>query len=160
MDSEMSDQLWMPSNIAELESQKGAKLGPTQWHVLSQSEIDLFADLTGDHQWIHVDEQRAAHGPFGGTIGHGLFTLSLGSKMMEELISFSGYAHSLNYGYDRVRFPRPRPVGSRVRMTASVGDVTRGDPKSALVSIRQEFEADDMQKPYCVADALVHLTEK
>src|SRR5690606_5223134 len=112
-----------PTTVDELVALVGRELGPTQWHTLVQEDIDTFATVTGDHQWIHVDPERAAAGPFGTTIGHGLFTLSLGPTFMEELMAFDGFAHSLNYGYNKVRFPHPRPVGSKVRMRATISDV-------------------------------------
>lgn len=149
-----------PSTITDFEDLIGKDLGPTEWHTLTQDDINTFADLTGDHQWIHVDEERAAQGPFGKTIGHGLLTLSLGPTFMEELFAFDGFAHSLNYGYDKVRFPHPRPVGTKVRMTAAVTNVQRADAASALVSIRQVFEADGIEKPVCVAESKAYFTER
>jgi acyl dehydratase len=157
----MSVERLYPSTIADLEALIGRDLGPTEWHTLTQEEINTFADLTGDHQWIHVDEERSAVGPFGQTIGHGLLTLSLGPRFMEELFAFDGFGHSLNYGYDKVRFPHPRPVGTNVRMKASVIDVTRAEgTRSALISIRQVFEADGIEKPVCVAESKAYFTER
>src|SRR5690606_18733774 len=96
----MSDTVLRPTSIDELVDLVSKELGPTNWHTLVQEDIDTFADVTGDHQWIHVDPERSAAGPFGTTIGHGLFTLSLGPTFMEELMAFDGFAHSLNYGYN------------------------------------------------------------
>ncbi|AZT96067.1 MaoC family dehydratase [Brevibacterium aurantiacum] len=148
-----------PTSIADLEALVGQELGPTGWHVLVQDDINAFADLTNDHQWIHVDEERAAAGPFAGTIGHGLFTLSLGPAFMEELMAFDGFAHSLNYGYGKVRFPNPRPVGSRVRMRATVTEVERKKTGSAQITTTQVFEAEGIDKPVCVAESIGFFTE-
>lgn len=148
-----------PTTIAELVALTGQELGPTEWHTLTQAEINTFADVTDDHQWIHVDEERAAAGPFGTTIGHGLFTLSLGPKFMEELMAFDGFAHSLNYGYDRVRFPNPRPVGSRVRMRATITNVNSTAPGTAQITTSQVFEGDGFSKPICVAESIGRFTE-
>ncbi|MBM9462053.1 MaoC family dehydratase [Aeromicrobium sp. YIM 150415] len=148
-----------PTTITELEALVGTELGPSAWHTLTQDEIDRFADVTGDHQWIHVDPDRAAEGPFGGTIGHGLFTLSLGPAMMEELMAFDGFLHSLNYGYDKVRFPHPRPVGSRVRMRATVTRVDRAGDDAAQIVTTQYFEAEGIDKPICVAESIGRFTE-
>jgi acyl dehydratase len=151
-----------PTTIAEIDALVGKELGPTGWHTLVQDDINTFADLTNDHQWIHVDEDRAAEGPFGGTIGHGLFTLSLGPAFMEELMAFDGFAHSLNYGYDKVRFPQPRPVGSKVRMRATISAVDPRGTGSAQVTTTQIFEADGIEKPICVAEStrLLHRTQR
>ncbi|CCH76837.1 putative enoyl-CoA hydratase 1 [Nostocoides japonicum T1-X7] len=147
-----------PTSIADVEELVGTELGPTDWHTLPQEDIDAFADLTGDHQWIHVDPERAAAGPFGGTIGHGLLTLSLGPAMTEQLMAFDGFAHALNYGYDKVRFPHPRPVGSRVRMRATITDVTRVGDDSAQVTTTQVFECEGIDKPVCVAQSIGRFT--
>ncbi|TSD68471.1 MaoC family dehydratase [Aeromicrobium piscarium] len=148
-----------PTTITELEELVGSELGPSSWHTLTQDDIDRFADVTGDHQWIHVDPDRAAAGPFGQTIGHGLFTLSLGPAMMEELMAFDGFLHSLNYGYDKVRFPHPRPVGSRVRMRATVTRVDRAGDDAAQIVTTQYFEAEGIDKPICVAESIGRFTE-
>lgn len=155
----MSTTALRPTTIEELTALEGRELGPTDWHTLTQAEIDAFAEVTGDHQWIHVDTERAAAGPFGGTIGHGLFTLSLGPTFMEELMAFDGFAHSLNYGYDRVRFPHPRPVGSKVRMRATITRVVPTGDGSAQITTTQVFEADGIAKPICVAESIGRFTE-
>lgn len=148
-----------PSTVQDLRDLVGQELGPTHWHTLTQDEINAFADLTNDHQWIHVDAERAAAGPFGTTIGHGLFTLSLGPVFLEELMAFDGFKHSLNYGYNRVRFPHPRPVGSKVRMRANVRSVEAQGEDSAQIVIAQHFEAEGLDKPVCVAEAIAYFTE-
>lgn len=155
----MTTERLRPTTIAELHELVGVELGPTEWHTLTQTEIDGFADLTGDHQWIHVDPERAAAGPFGTTIGHGLFTLSLGPVFMEELMAFDGFAHSLNYGYNRVRFPHPRPVGSKVRMRATITSVDPTGTGAAQIVTTQYFEAEGIDKPLCVAESIGRFTE-
>jgi acyl dehydratase len=149
-----------PTTVEELIALVGRELGPTKWRTLTQREIDTFADLTDDHQWIHVDPERAAAGPFGTTIGHGLLTLSLGPSCMEELMKFDGFAHSLNYGYNKVRFPHPRPVGSKVWMRATITDVTPTGGGSAQITATQYFEAEGIQKPICVAESIGRFTEQ
>src|SRR3954463_15722636 len=104
----------------ELKSKIGEELGVSDWHEGPQEAIDAFAEATEDHQWIHVDPERAKETPFGGTIAHGLFTLSLGPRFSYALYAIEGVAFGLNYGYNKVRFPAPLPVGSRVRMRATV----------------------------------------
>jgi acyl dehydratase len=136
----------------------GTELGVTDWHEVTQAEVDAFADATGDHQWIHVDPERAARSPLGGTIAHGLFTLSLAPAMTSALLSFEGFAFALNYGYNRVRFPAPLPVGSRVRMRAklaAVEDIAGG----AQITIVQTFEREGEDKPVCVAESLARVYE-
>ena len=148
-----------PTTVAELVDLVGTEIGPTEWHTLVQEDIQAFADVTGDHQWIHVDPERSAAGPFGTTIGHGLFTLSLGPTLMEELMAFDGFAHSLNYGYNKVRFPHPRPVGSKVRMRATITEVTPAGGGAAQITTTQYFEAEGIEKPICVAESIGRFTE-
>ena len=102
-------------NLSELEGAVGKRLGPTDWLRLEQSRIDQFADATDDHQWIHVDVERAKQGPFGGTIAHGYLTLALVNKFLPELIEVQGAAMGVNYGCGKVRFPAPALAGSRIR---------------------------------------------
>ena len=99
---------------------EGDDLGTSDWHEVTQQAIDAFADVTGDHQWIHVDVERAKETPFGGTIAHGYYTLSLAPMFMEQIFALEGFAFAVNYGLDKVRFPAPLPVGSRVRMHAKL----------------------------------------
>lgn len=148
-----------PTSIQELKELQGVELGPTAWHTLTQEDINTFADVTHDHQWIHVDPQRAAEGPFGGTIGHGLFILSLGPAFTEELMAFDGFMHSLNYGYNKVRFPHPSPVGCRVRMRSTLSSVEEVGEGAAQVVSTQVFEAEGIEKPLCVAESLGRFTE-
>ncbi|HEY7622927.1 MAG TPA: MaoC family dehydratase [Solirubrobacteraceae bacterium] len=144
------------TGIDELKAKIGDELGVSDWHEVNQDEIDAFAEATGDHQWIHVDPERAAQTPFGGTIAHGLLTLSLGPRFTYQTYSLEGFAFGLNYGYDRVRFPAPLPVDSRVRMRAtltSVDDV----PGGIQIKVTQTFEIQGGEKPVCVAEQLVRL---
>jgi acyl dehydratase len=115
--------------------------------------IDAFADATGDHQWIHVDPERAKETPFGGTIAHGLFTLGLGPKLSYEMFSIEGIAFGINYGYDRVRFPAPLPVDSKVRMRATLSQID-DVPGGVQFKITQTFELEGGEKPVCVAESL------
>jgi acyl dehydratase len=146
------------TGMDELRAAMGTELGVTDWHEVTQAEVDAFADATGDHQWIHVDPERAGRSPLGGTIAHGLFTLSLAPAMTSALLSFEGFAFALNYGYNRVRFPAPLPVGSRVRMRATlaaVEDIAGG----AQITIVQTFEREGGDKPVCVAESLARVYE-
>ena len=111
------------TGIEELKAAEGAVLGPSAWHPVDQRAIDGFAEVTGDHQWIHVDVERARATPFGGTIAHGYYTLALAPMLMAQVMALRGFAFAVNYGVDRVRFPAPLPVGSRVRLTALLASV-------------------------------------
>jgi acyl dehydratase len=130
----------------------GAEYGPSSWIEVGQDRIDAFADATGDHQWIHVDRERAAAGPFGGTIGHGYLTLSLLPVMSYEVVpSTEGGGMSVNYGLNRVRFPAPVPSGSRVRGTFRVEGIEEADwGYQATMVATVEREGGD--KPVCVAE--------
>ena len=143
-----------PASVQDLKDLLGVELGPTEWHVVDQAKIDAFADLTGDHQWIHVDPERAADSAFGSTIAHGLYSLSRTPAFLEELMAFDGFAHSLNYGYDRVRFIHPLPVGSRIRLRAELTKVEETSPGQVNVVTRLTVEADGIEKPILVADSI------
>jgi acyl dehydratase len=144
------------SGLDGLRAAEGRELGVTDWHEITQAQVDAFAEVTGDHQWIHVDPERAAASPLGGTIAHGLLTLSLAPAMTASLLSFEGFAFALNYGYDRVRFPAPLPVGSRIRMRATLASVT-DIPGGAQITIVQTFEVEGGPKPVCVAESLARV---
>ena len=144
------------TGLDELRAAKGQEIGVTGWREITQDEVDAFADVTGDHQWIHVDPARAAQSPLGGTIAHGLFTLSLAPAMTESLLSFEGFAFALNYGYNRVRFPAPLRVGSRVRLRATLSDV-QDILGGAQITIVQTFEVEGSEKPVCVAESLARV---
>lgn len=148
-----------PQSTSDLRALVGTVLGPTDWYTVDQSKVDAFAEATEDRQWIHVDPERAASSPLGGTIVHGLFTLGLGPHFVEELISFDGFAHSLNYGYGKVRFPAPFPVGSRVRVRLSIDAVADVRDGVQLTST-QTFELEGAEKPVCVAESLARFIER
>jgi acyl dehydratase len=131
----------------------GAEFGPSSWVEVSQDRIDAFADATGDHQWIHVDRDRAAQGPFGGTIGHGYLTLSLLPAMSYELLPRQEGGMGINYGLNRVRFPATVPSGSRVRGSFRVDAVEEADwGHQATLTATIEREGGD--KPVCVAEVV------
>jgi acyl dehydratase len=144
------------SGIDELRAKVGEELGVSEWHEVTQDEIDAFADATGDHQWIHVDPERAAQTPFGSTIAHGLYTLSLGPRFTFALFTIEGFAFGLNYGYNKVRFPAPLPVDSRVRMRATLADV-EDVPGGVQLTIKQTFEREGEDKPVCVAESVARM---
>jgi acyl dehydratase len=148
-----------PESGSDLRALVGAVLGPTGWYRVDQAQVDAFAEATEDRQWIHIDPERAASSPLGGTIVHGLFTLSLGPRFVEELISFDGFAHSLNYGYGKVRFPAPFLVGSRVRMHLEIEAVAEVPNGFQLTSL-QTFECEGSGKPVCVAESLARFVER
>lgn len=147
-----------PTSVQDLQDLVGVELGPTEWHVVDQSRIDGFADLTGDHQWIHVDPARAADSPFGSTIAHGLYSLSRTPAFLEELMAFDGFAHSLNYGYDKVRFIHPLPVDSRIRLRASLKSVEETSPGAVKVVTMLTVEAEGIDKPILIAESIGRFT--
>lgn len=144
------------TGLDELRDAEGETLGASDWHEVTQSDIDAFADLTGDHQWIHVDPERAKDTPFGGTIAHGYYTLALAPRFSEQIFKLDGFAFGLNYGLDRVRFPAPLPVGTRVRMVAKVTGV-EDIPGGAQLRLELTFEREGGDKPVCVAESLARI---
>jgi acyl dehydratase len=144
------------NGIDGLRDHVGEELGISAWHEVTQEEIDAFAAATGDYQWIHVDPERAKQTPFGGTIAHGLYTLSLGPRFTYAMFTIAGIAFAVNYGYDRVRFPAPLPVGSRVRMRARLA-AADDVPGGVQLRVTQTFERDGGDKPVCVADSLARV---
>jgi acyl dehydratase len=132
----------------------GEHLGYSSYRTVTQADIDTFADLSGDHQWIHVDVKRAAQGPFGGTIAHGLLTLSLGPALANEIYRIEGMKMGVNYGYDRIRFPAPVPVNSKVRLGAEIAGVD-DVPGGLQLKLRFTWEIAGGSKPACVADMLL-----
>ncbi|HKE65037.1 MAG TPA: MaoC family dehydratase [Micromonosporaceae bacterium] len=141
------------ASIDELRAAVGTELGPSDWLTVDQERINRFADATGDHQWIHVDPERAAHGPFKTTIAHGYLTLSLLPALASTLTRVDGVRMGINYGVNKVRFPAPLPVDSRVRARAeimSVEDVAGGVQLTTKVTI----ERDGGDKPVCVAESV------
>jgi acyl dehydratase len=141
------------SGLDELKSKVGQELGVSDWYDVTQEAVDAFAAATGDDQWIHVDPVRAKDTPFGGTIAHGLFTLSLGPQFSYALWEVHGVTFGLNYGYEKVRFPAPLPVGSRVRMRATLTEAHDVDG-GVQFTVTQSFEREGTDKPVCVADAV------
>jgi acyl dehydratase len=131
----------------------GQELGVSDWHLVTQEEIDEFARVTGDDQWIHVDVERAKGSPFGGTIAHGYFTLSLAPRFSYDMFTFEGFAFGVNYGLNRLRFPSPMPVGDRVRMRAKLASVEE-IPGGAQITTELTFEREGGEKPVCVAESL------
>jgi acyl dehydratase len=146
------------TGLDQLKDHAGKALGTSDWHEVTQKDIDTFADVTGDHQWIHVDVERAKDTPFGGTIAHGYYTLSLAPRFSEEIMKFEGFAFAVNYGLNKVRFPAPLPVGSKVRMTATLADV-EDIQGGAQVTMALTFEAEGGEKPVCVAETLARFYE-
>jgi acyl dehydratase len=131
----------------------GAEFGPSSWVEVSQSRIDAFAEATGDHQWIHVDRERAAAGPFGTTIGHGYLTLSLLPAMSYEVVPRQEGGMGINYGLNRVRFPAPVPSGSRVRGTFRVDSIDEFDG-GFQATMTATVEREGADKPVCVAEVV------
>jgi acyl dehydratase len=140
--------------IDELRTLVGEELGVSDWVDVTQDSVNAFADATGDHQFIHVDVEKAAQTPFGGTIAHGLYTLSMGPALSYDMWTVEGIAFALNYGYEKVRFPAPLPVGKRLRMRATLAAVD-DVPGGVQFRVTQTFEVEGGEKPCCVAEQLV-----
>ena len=138
---------------AELLGKEGLTIGPSEWLEMTQDRVNTFADATGDHQWIHVDPERAKSGPFGGTIAHGYLTLSLAAKFMDEILTINGMSMGINYGTDRVRFLSPVLVGKRVRGVGEFLEIKEagGGIQSVL---RVTIEIEGEEKPACVVDTI------
>lgn len=132
----------------------GTPLGPTDWMTIEQDRIDMFAEATGDHQWLHVDPERAAKGPFGRTIAHGFLTLSLVNMVLPDLFMPTNLDWGVNYGVDKVRFPAPVPVGSRIRMVGEIVDATDLGERMVQTKVRITVEIEGSDRPACVADTL------
>jgi acyl dehydratase len=142
--------------IDDLKAAVGTEVGVTEWFEVTQDVINAFADATGDHQFIHVDPEKAAQTPFGGTIAHGLLTLSLGPRFSYDLWTVDNVAFAVNYGYGKIRFPAPVPVNSKLRMRATIANV-EDVPGGVQVSVTQTFEIEGGTKPVCVAEALARV---
>jgi len=147
--------------LTDLAAAVGSSVGPTDWTLIDQARIDAFAAVSGDHQWIHVDRERAAAGPFGGTIAHGYLTLSLIAAAHFELAAFpnEGTVDVINYGLDKVRFLAPVPSGSRVRVRIDVTDLQDRRAGRWLLTTRSTVEIEGSEKPALVADALFLLLQ-
>jgi len=139
--------------IDGLKAKVGEHLGHSDWVEITQEQVNQFADATGDHQWIHVDPERAKSGPFGGPIAHGYLTLSLGPHLLGSVLRVEGISMGVNYGLNKLRFPAPVPVGSKLRVGAAVAgveDIAGG----AQVTLELTFEVEGQDKPSCVAQAV------
>lgn len=146
----------MTAQFASLDAFRGAvgtELGVSEWHQITQDQIDKFADATGDHQWIHIDPQKAKDGPFGTTIAHGYLTLSLLPMLADEIYQVHGLKMGVNYGANKVRFPSPVPVNSRIRASArliEINDIAIG----AQATIQFTIEREGGEKPVCIAEVI------
>ena len=141
------------NDLPELKAILGEHLGYSEWRQVTQEQVNLFADATGDHQWIHVDVERAKSGPFGGPIAHGYFTLSLAPVLLPEILQVGGVSMAINYGCNKVRFPSPVPVGSRLRVGATLAEV-EDVAGGAQVTLDLAFEIEGQSKPACVAQVV------
>jgi acyl dehydratase len=137
----------------DLPSLAGKHLGQSRWHEITQEQVNMFADATGDHQWIHTDPERAAKGPFKTTIAHGYLTLSMAVALLDDILHVDGVSAVVNYGLGKVRFPAPVPVGSRVRMAADCAAVIEVSGGYQL-TLALTFEREAHPKPVCVAEIL------
>jgi acyl dehydratase len=144
--------------LADLRAMAGTDLGATGWMEVSQDRINTFADATDDHQWIHVDIERAKSGPFGGPIAHGYLTLSLIIPLWAELLHVEGVSAGINYGLNRVRFPAPVPAGARIRLAGTLAAVDEV-PGGVQVTADLVMEVENGAKPVCVAQAIFRLYE-
>jgi acyl dehydratase len=142
------------NGVDEVRAAIGQQLGYSDYQVVDQADVDAFAALTGDDQWIHVDVERAASGPFGGTIAHGLLTLSLGPRLARSVFRIDGMTMGVNYGYNKIRFPAPVPVGAKIRLGVTVADVSEV-PGGLQVTLNFVWEVEDGVKPACVAEMLL-----
>ena len=137
----------------DLIGQEGTTLGPTEWLAIEQDRVNGFAEVTGDHQWIHVDPERAKDGPFGGTIAHGYLTMSLVNFFLPDLIEVRGFTHAVNVGADRLRFLAPVKAGARIRGVGEIVGVA--EVNGAIQSVvRVTVEIEGSEKPACVVDTI------
>ena len=141
------------TGVDGLKSVVGEHIGYSDWHEVTQEQVNTFAEATGDHQWIHVDPERAKSGPFGGPIAHGYLTLSLGPFFLPKMWDVHGFSMGVNYGCEKVRFPAPVPVGSKVRCGATVDEVEEISG-GAQVKLTLTFECEGAPKPSCVAQVV------
>jgi acyl dehydratase len=141
----------------ELRAAVGEHLGYSDWHLIDQERIDRFADATGDHQWIHVDPEKAKQGPFGKTIAHGYLTLSLIPWLMSEVVGYQGVRMGVNYGCNKVRFPAPVPVDSRVRAGAELAECEDAGGGALQIVMRVSINVEGQEKPSCVAETVARM---
>jgi acyl dehydratase len=139
--------------LAELEQATDRELGTSDWHEITQEQINLFAEATGDHQWIHVDPEAAADGPFGTTVAHGYLSLSMLPMMLSEIVSVSDAVMGVNYGTEKIRFTSPVPCGSRVRLHAKLARAERRGP-SVVWTVGVQVEIDGKEKPALVGEVV------
>ena len=144
------------STFEEIQAAVGEEIGTSEWVEIDQDRVNRFADATEDHQWIHVDVERSAEGPFGGTIAHGYLTLSLIPWLGSKVFALETPGAKLNYGVNKVRFPNPVRVGSKVRAKVSVGDVAN-IPAGKQLTMKFVVEIEGQDKPACVAETVVLL---
>lgn len=144
------------ASAEQIHAAKGEDLGSSQWHTITQDQVDRFAEATLDHQWIHTDPERAAQGPFGGPIAHGFLTLSLVSALNAEIYRFDGIKMGINYGLNKVRFPSPVRVGSRVCARTELADVAEAG-EGLQLTLSTTVAIEDADKPACVAEVLSRL---
>ena len=142
------------NGIEELKALAGADLGRTGWMEMTQDRVNTFADATGDHQWIHVDPERAAAGPFGGTIAHGYLTLAVVIPLFSELLQVGGISMGINYGLNKVRFPAPVRVGSKIRLAGRLGAIESVGTNAVQMVVDFTVEVEGSDKPACVAQAV------
>ncbi|MGO9696525.1 MAG: MaoC family dehydratase [Mycobacterium sp.] len=142
-------------SVADLAAATGETIGQSDWVTITQEDVNLFADATGDHQWIHVDPERAAAGPFGTTIAHGYMTLALLPRLQHQMYTVNGVKLAINYGLNKVRFPAPVPVGSKVRATSSLLGVEDVGGGATQATVSTTVEIDGSPKPACVAESIV-----
>jgi acyl dehydratase len=144
------------TSIDEAKDREGTEIGVSDWHTVTQEDINTFAEVTGDTYFIHTDPEKAKDTPFGGTIAHGYYTLSLGPKLSHTLVTYEGFAFGVNYGTNKVRFPAPLPVGDRVRMRMKLARVEE-IPGGAQITTEQTFEREGSEKPVCVVESLTRV---
>jgi acyl dehydratase len=147
------------NGVAELEQLVGQELGASEWVLVDQERVNLFADATGDHQWIHIDEEKAKDGPFGGTIAHGFLTLSLLPLLGAQVTDVTGMKMKINYGLNKVRFPNPVKVGSKVRDVVTLKEVTRKDSGIQVV-MNHVIEIEGQDRPAAIAEAVSLMVEE
>ena len=144
--------------VEELESLVGQQVGTGEWFEITQDRVSQFADATDDHQWIHIDEERAKEGPFGSTIAHGYLTLSLIAGLSPKIFTITGMKMMINYGLNKVRFPQPVPVGSRVRDVVELAEVNRKS-SGVQVVMNHIVEIEGADKPACIAQTVTLMVE-
>jgi len=142
-------------SLAEFAAATGETIGQSEWMTVTQDDVNQFAKATGDHQWIHVDEDRAVAGPFGGTIAHGFMTLALLPRLQHQMYTVNGIKLAVNYGLNKVRFPAPVAVGSRVRARSSLVSVDELGDGALQAIVLTTIEIEGSSRPACVAESIV-----